>query len=207
MTTLTLFYAPGTCALATRIALNEAGAPYTLEVLDFKQSAQRSPDYLALNPLGRVPALRLEDGTVLTENVALLAYVAQRYPAAQLAPTDPAQFARMQGFNSYLASTVHVAHAHGRRASRWSDDEAAQTTMRAKVPQNMADAFTLIEQHWLGHGGPWVMGAQYTVADAYLFTIASWLEGDQVDIRQFPRVQAHFARMQQRPAVQAALQG
>jgi glutathione S-transferase len=84
---LTLFYAPHTCALATRIALNEAGADYQLQYVDFSQNAQRSGEYLALNPLGRVPALRLEDGsTVLTETVALLAYVAQRFPDAHLAP-------------------------------------------------------------------------------------------------------------------------
>lgn len=205
MNALTLFYAPHTCALATRIALNEAGADYQMQYIDFAQNAQRSGEFLALNPLGRVPALRMEDGTtVVSETVALLAYVAQRFPAAQLAPTDPVQFARMQSFHSYLASTVHVAHAHGRRASRWSDDEAAQATMRAKVSANMAECFALIEAHWLDRG-PWVMGAQYTVADGYLFTIAGWLQGDGVDMAHFPRVADHYQRMQLRPAVQAAL--
>jgi len=204
MNALTLFFAPHTCALATRIALNEAGTDYQMQYIDFAQNAQRSGEYLALNPLGRVPALRLEDGTVLTESLALLAYVAQRFPAAHLAPTDPVQFARMQGFHSFLASTVHVAHAHGRRGSRWADDEAAQASMKAKVAANMADAFALIEAHWLDRG-PWVMGEQYTVADGYLFTVSSWLAGDGVDIAQFPRVADHYQRMQLRPAVQAAL--
>lgn len=202
---LTLFYAPHTCALATRIALNEAGADYQLQYVDFGQNAQRSGEYLALNPLGRVPALRLEDGsTVLTETVALLAYVAQRFPEANLAPTDPAQFARMQGFHSYLASTVHVAHAHGRRAARWADDEHAQVAMQAKVAINMAECCALIEEHWLDRG-PWVMGDTFTVADAYLFTIAGWLKGDGVDIDYFPRLSDHYQRMQLRPSVRAAL--
>ena len=204
MSHLTLFYAPHTCALATRIALNEAGADYQLQYVDFAQQAQRSAEYLALNPLGRVPALRLEDGTVLTESVALLAYVAQRFSDAQLAPTDPVQFARMQSFNSYLASTVHVAHAHKFRGSRWSDDEHAIATMREKVPANMAQCFALIEENWMIRG-PWVMGDTYTVADAYLFTIASWLPGDGVDMAHFPLVADHHQRMQQRPAVRAAL--
>ena len=201
---LTLFYAPNTCALATRIALNEAGADYQLQYVDFSQNAQRSGEYLALNPLGRVPALRVEDGTVLTETVALLAYVAQRFPEARLAPTDPLQFARMQGFHSYLASTVHVAHAHGRRGGRWSDDEAAIASMKDKVASNMADCCALIEEHWLDRG-PWVMGEAFSVADAYLFTIAGWLQGDGVDIAYFPRLADHYQRMQLRPAVRAAI--
>lgn len=202
---LTLFYAPHTCALATRIALNEAGADYQLQYVDFSQNAQRSGEYLALNPLGRVPALRLEDGsTVLTETVALLAYVAQRFPDAHLAPTDPVQFARMQGFHSYLASTVHVAHAHGRRGARWSDDPAAITSMQDKVAANMAECCALIEAHWLDRG-PWVLGETFSVADAYLFTIVGWLHGDGVEIAHFPRLADHYQRMQLRPAVRAAL--
>lgn len=203
MTTLTLFYTPGTCALATRIALEEAGADYQLHLVDFRQQAQRSPEFLAINPLGRVPALRLEDGTVLTENIALLTYIAQRYPQAQLAPTDAQGLAQMQGFNSFMSSTVHVAHAHKGRGSRWSDDPAAHESMKAKVPHNMRDAFTLIEHHHLR--GPWVLGERYSVADAYLFTISGWLALDGVDIAEFPRVAEHHQRMQQRPAVQAAL--
>lgn len=201
---LTLFYAPGTCALAIRIALNEAGADYQLQYVDFAQGAQRSAEYLALNPLGRVPALRVEDGTVLTEAVALLPYIAQRFASAHLAPSDPVQFARMQSFHGYLASTVHVAHAHRKRGSRWADDEHAIAAMQAKVASNMADCFVLIEEHWLGHG-PWVMGEQYTVADGYLFTISSWLAGDGVDMAHFPRVAEHYQRMLQRPAVRAAV--
>ena len=106
MTTLTLYYTPGTCALAVHIALHEAQAGHELVRLDFAAQQQRSPEYLAINPKGRVPALVTEHG-VLTETPALLAYVAQRYAQAQLAPLDPFAFARMQEFNNYLASTVH----------------------------------------------------------------------------------------------------
>ena len=202
---LTLFYAPHTCALATRIALNEAGADYQLQYVDFSQNAQRSGEYLALNPLGRVPAMRLEDGsTVLTETPALLAYVAQRFPEANLAPTEPVAFARMQSFHSFLASTMHVAHAHGRRGARWADDEHAIAAMKDKVAANMADCCALIEEHWLDRG-PWVMGETFTVADGYLFTIAGWLKGDGVDIDYFPRLADHYQRMSLRPSVRAAL--
>jgi glutathione S-transferase len=203
MATLTLYHSPGTCAQAVHIALEEAGAPYTLARVNFAAGQQRTPEYLAINPKGRVPALVTPQG-VLTETAALLAYVAQSFPAARLAPTDAHGFARMQEFHSYLASTVHVAHAHRPRASRWADEPEAQAAMQRKVARNMTECFHLIETHYLGDG-PWVMGEQYTVADGYLFTIGTWLESDGVDIAQFPKVFAHSQRMLQRPAVQRSL--
>ncbi len=201
---LTLYYAPGTCAQAVRIALEEAAAPYRLERLDFSARQQLSPDYLAVNPKGRVPALATPQG-VLTETPALLAYVAQRFPEARLAPADAFGFARMQEVHSYLASTVHVAHAHRPRGSRWADEPEAIAAMQRKVPQNIAECFDLIERHYLQ--GPWVLGDAYSVADGYLFTIAGWLKSDGVDIARFPKVQAHSVRVGAREAVQRALAG
>ncbi|TFW11950.1 glutathione S-transferase [Brevundimonas intermedia] len=198
---LTLYTATGSCSRASHIALEESGLDFEVRLLDFSKPEQREPDYLAINPKGRVPALATDQG-VLTESPAILAHIAALAPAGLLAPTDPFAFARMQAFNLYLATTIHVAHAHGRRASRWSDDAAAQASMAAKVTQNMRDGFALIEA---GLTGDWVMGDAYTVADPYLFTFAGWLETDGVDIAEFPRVQAHFERMQARPAVQRAL--
>jgi glutathione S-transferase len=200
---LRLYFATGTCALATHIALEEAGAAYEAVRLDFAAQAQRSPEYLAVNPKGRVPALVTGSGT-LTETPALLVYVAQRFPAAELVPlSDPFALARVQEFNSYLCSTVHVAHAHGRRGARWADDTAAISAMQRKVPATMTDCFALIEDKLLP--GPWVMGERYTICDAYLFTIASWLEGDGVDTNKLPRVLDHRRRMLARPAVQKAV--
>lgn len=200
---LTLYYAPKTCALASHIALIEAGAPYQLERVNFAEGAQRKPEYLALNPKGRVPALATERGT-LSEGPAILAFIAQSFPAARLAPLDdPFAFAQMQSFNSYLCSTVHVAHAHRFRGSRWADDPAAHLSMQQKVASNMLECFQLIEASMFQ--GPWVMGEAYSVADAYLYTLASWLPGDGVDMAALPKTQAHTQRMEQRPAVQRAL--
>lgn len=200
---LRLYYAPGTCALATHIALEEAGAPYEAVLVDFGSQRQRSPEYLAVNPKGRVPALVTEHGT-LTETPALLCYVAQRFPAAALAPlSDPFALAQLQEFNSYLCATVHVAHAHGRRGTRWADDAAAIEAMKRKVPATMTECFDLIEQKLVK--GPWVMGDRYTICDPYLFTIASWIEGDGVDTTKLPWVMAHRAHMLTRPAVQKAV--
>ncbi len=198
-----LYYAPGTCALATHIALEEAAAPYEAELVDFRSQRQRSPEYLAVNPKGRVPALVTENG-MLTETPALLLFVAQRFPAAELAPLgDPFVLAQVQEFNSYLCSTVHVAHAHRMRGTRWADDLAAIEAMKRKVPENVTQCFELIEHKLLK--GPWVMGDRYTICDPYLFTIASWIEGDGVDITKVPRVMEHRRRMLARPAVQRAV--
>lgn len=197
-----LYWASGTCALASHIALEEAGAKYETIKLDFSTGDQRKPDYLQLNPKGRVPALITERG-ILTETPAILAWIAQMYPAAKLASADPFDFALAQAFNSYLCATVHPAHAHRPRAARWSDDPAAQETMKAKVPQNMSECFALIENDMLK--GPWVMGAAYSICDPYLYTISGWLAADGVDIAKFPRVHDHFKRMNERAAVKAVM--
>jgi len=200
---LTFFFASRTCALATHIALVDAGAAYELRRVDFASGEQQSPAYRAVNPKGRVPALVTPHG-VLTETPALLAYLAQSFPAAGLAPLDaPFAFGEIQAFNSYLSSTVHVAHAHGPRANRWADDPAAQAAMKAKVPQSVGAAFALIEEGLLK--GPFVMGTTYSIADPYLFTVARWLEGDGVDTARLPRVMAHRAMMAVRPSVLRAL--
>ena len=199
---LTLYYATGSCALASHIALEEAGAPYTAERLMLKQNDQRKPEYLKINPKGRVPALVTDHG-ILTETPAILAYIAQSFPAAKLIPADPWSFAQVQSFNSYLCSTVHVAHAHGGRGTRWADDPAALEAMKKKVTQNMTDCFALIEREMVR--GPWVAGDAYTIADPYLYTISGWLKADGVDVAQFPKVAAHRQKMEARPAVQRVL--
>ncbi|OHV85740.1 glutathione S-transferase family protein [Ensifer sp. LCM 4579] len=200
---LKLYYTPATCSLASHIALEEVGVVYEAHRVDFSKAEQTRPEYLAVNPKGRVPALVTERGT-LTETPAILTYIAQSFPEAELAPLDdPFEFARLQSFLSYLCSTVHVAHAHARRGARWADDPAAQEAMKAKVPRNMADCFSLIESSTFA--GPFVMGEVFTIADPYLFTIAGWLEGDGVDPAQFPKVFEHRNRMAERPAVARVL--
>ena len=199
---LKLFYSPGACSLASHIALEEAGVPYELARLNFKADDQRKPEYLKVNPKGRVPALVTDRG-ILTESPAILAYIAQAYPAAKLVPTDPFDFARAQAFNSYLCSTVHVSHAHRVRGNRWVDDPAALKEMQRKVPETVGAAFALIENGMLE--GPWVMGKDYSICDGYLFTMAQWLEGDGVDLSKLPRVMEHRARVAERPAVKRAL--
>ncbi len=200
---LTLFYAPGACSRASHIALREAGAEFELRPVDFANAEQRGDAYRRVNPKGRVPALATDRG-VLTETPAILAYVAQTFPEANLAPLDdPFEFARLQAFTSYLCATVHVAHAHSRRGERWADDEAAIAEMKRKAPEVMAECFELIENQMFA--GPWVMGKAYSIADPYLFTITQWLPGHRVNVARYPKIRDHLQRMSARPAVAEAL--
>jgi glutathione S-transferase len=200
---LKLYYAADTCSLASHIALEEAGADYALARINFAQNEQRSPDYLAINPKGRLPAMVTDRG-ILTETPAMLVFIAQSLPHARLAPLDDAfAFAEVQAFNSFLCSTLHVAHAHRMRGQRWADDEAAIAAMKRKVPDSVGACYDLIERHMFR--GPWVMGEAYTICDPYLFTIAQWMEGDGVDPARFRRVADHRRRMSERPAVRTAI--
>lgn len=199
----TLYYAFNTCSLATYIALEDARAEYELRRIDFTRTEQQSPDYLKVNPKARVPAMVTPRG-VLTETPAMLAFVAQSFPEAALAPLDDAfAFAEMQSFNSYLCSTLHVAHAHRVRGYRWAYEASSFADMQRKVPELVSACYDLIETGMLR--GPWVMGNDYTVADPYLFTLAQWLEDDGVNAEQFPRVIEHRNRMAERPSVKRAI--
>ena len=197
-----LFYASDTCSLASHIALEDAGADYSTARISFANDEQRKPEYLAINPKGRAPALVTDKG-VLTETPAILAFIAQSFPQARLAPLDdPFGFAEVQAFNSYLCSTLHVAHAHRMRGNRWADDPAAIADMQRKVPQSVGACYEIVEHEMLG---PWVMGDAFSICDPYLFTLAQWMEADGVDPLRFPKVRDHRKRMSERAAVKEAI--
>jgi glutathione S-transferase len=198
-----LYYTADTCSLASHIALNDAGADYSTVRISFASEEQRKPEYLAINPKGRVPALVTDRG-ILTETPAMLAFIAQSFPEARLAPLDdPFRFAQVQAFNSYLCSTLHVAHSHRMRGNRWASDPASFADMQRKVPESVAACYRLIEDGMLA--GPWVMGETYTICDPYLFTMSQWMEGDGVDPARFPGVSEHRRRMSERPQVRDAI--
>lgn len=200
---LKLYFTPHTCSLASHIALEDAGATYSTERISFSAEQQKSPEFVAINPKARVPALVTERG-VLTETPAMLAFIAQSFPQANLAPLNDAfAFAEVQAFNSYLCSTVHIAHAHRMRGYRWATDPAAIADMQRKVPQSVTASFELIENGMLK--GPWVMGEAYTICDPYLFTLSQWLEGDGADLARLPRVLDFRRRMSERPTVRKAI--
>ena len=194
---LKLYYSPGACAMASHIALEEAGADYELQKIDLKKGEQRTPEYLAVNPAGSTPAMATEQG-VITQNVAILAYVAQTHPQAKLAPLDDAYaFARMQGFNAWLASSLHpaIGKVLFSRLEGAARDEALELALTK---------YDLAEQHLLA--GPWALGADHSVTDGYLMVFTRWArQADLLDKARFPGLNAHLDRVQSRPAVQRAL--
>ena len=198
-----LYYSPGSCALASHIALEESRTDYEAIRIDFGSAQQKSSEFLEVNPKGRVPALVTERG-ILTETPAILFFLAQSFPGVNMAPLeDPFALAEAQSFNSYLCATVHVAHAHRGRGERWAYEESSFKDMRRKVPESVSACFQLIEDTLIE--GPWVLGDTYSMCDPYLYTVARWMEGDGVDINRFPKVKAQFDAIEARPAAARAI--
>ncbi|MGX9355620.1 glutathione S-transferase family protein [Roseobacteraceae bacterium S113] len=198
---LQFFYAPNTISVATAIALHEAGLAYEARPVSFADGDQKKPEYLAINPKARVPALVTEQG-VLTETGALLDYVAALAPQTGLMPADPYAAAQVRSLIHYLASTMHVNHAHRMRGSRWAKEESSFADMRAMVPETMTASTQFMEDHIQG---PLLFGEAITAADCHYFTICTWLEGDGVDNSAFPKTMAFMDAMRARPSVQAVM--
>jgi glutathione S-transferase len=194
---LNLHYAPGTISAAVAITLHEAGLEFSTTRVDFKSAEQTTAAYHSINPKGRVPALETPQG-VLTETGAILEYIAAIAPNSTLVPTDPFAAANMRALMYYLASTMHINHAHGMRGARWASQQSSFKDMAAKVPETMAASCAYVETLITG---PLVMGTNLTLADPYLFTVCSWLKGDGVDISAYPKLAAFFASMKTRPSV------
>ena len=195
-----LYYAPGTISVAVAIALEEAGLDYEAVKIDFANKEQLSPAYAQINPKSRVPALAVEGG-ILTETGALLDYIADITPEAGLRPSDPVLCARMREVMYYLASTMHVNHAHKLRGSRWASKTSSYKDMQAKVPQTMADSCAHLSQY--GLRGPFVLGDEVSLADCYLYVVCTWLKGDGVSLAEFPKIQSFMTAMEQRDSLRA----
>ncbi|MES0862297.1 glutathione S-transferase family protein [Ruegeria sp. SCPT10] len=195
-----LYYAPRTISVAIAIALEEAGLDYEAIKLDFAGGEQTKPAYKQINPKGRVPALAV-DGGILTETGALLEFIAAKAPEAGLVPADPVMAARMREVMFYLASTMHVNHAHKQRGHRWADKESSWKDMTAKVAETMTASCDYISAN--GLRGPFVLGEVVSLADAYLYVVCSWLEGDGVDVSAFTKIVAFREAMEARASVQA----
>ena len=198
---LKLYYAPGTISIAVAIALEEAGLAYEPIKVDFGSAAQTKPDYLAINPKGRVPALVTQNGTILTETGALLDYIAALAPEAGLIPSDPEDAAHMRSVMYYMASTMHVAHAHKMRGSRWADQQSSWEDMQAKVPETVAASAAFVQSDCLRGG--YVMGDSFSLADPYVYMVCSWMDGDGVPPRDYPAIEAFLANMESRASVKA----
>jgi len=200
---LTLYYSPGACSLAPHIALEEAGAPYTLQLVSITKGEHHAPEYLNVNPRGKVPTLKTDEG-MLTENVAILTYLARSFPHAKLLPEEPIGMARCLSHMAYLSNTVHPAFTHIVRPSRFATDESARENVKATGREN---AWTLLQElDALLAGKEWVLGPQYSAADPYTLVIYGWGKHNRMAVEQLRNYTAFKDRMLQRPAVQKVLE-
>ena len=199
------FYIAGACSVAPHIVLEESGAEYEEVAIDYQAGDHRKPEFLRLNPKGFVGVLVTDRGPI-NENPAIMAYVAQQYPEANLIPNDPFDFAQVQSFNMFLASAVHVTFRHLSRPTLFADGPEAAKALADKVPEMTHKYFSMIEEQ-LSDGRTWIHGEDFTISDPYLFIYASYLQrGDRGDPDLFPLVRAHRERVLARPATQRVLE-
>jgi glutathione S-transferase len=193
-----LYYFPGACSLGIHVLLEEAGAVYETALVDFTKGEQNGAAYLAVNPKGKVPAVALDEGGVLTEWPAIAAWIAAEYPAAKLVPAAPLAAARVLEMVAYVNSTVHSqGFARMVRSGAFAPNPEDKEAVKARGKEIFAEGFELIAKA-LGDG-PFVAGAEFSIADAALFYVEQWAK---VTKQPLPAViEAHYERMLARPAV------
>lgn len=197
-----LYYAPGACSLVSHIALEETGLPYETQRLNLAEGDQRKPEYLALNPRGRVPTVVI-DGEVLTENVGILAYLAGGYPKTNLWPKDTWHQAKAVSTMAWLSNTVHPTFAQVFRTERFVDGAAAQEALKAKARERYLGYLREIDG--LLAGRKWAVGNSYTVVDPYLLVFYRWGNRSQMPVNSLPNYTALVERVMARPAVKKVM--
>lgn len=201
--TLKLYYSPGACSLAPHIVLHEAGASYEGCPVPIREGAHLRPDYLAINRKGRVPALAV-DGTIVTENVAILNYLGRRFPDSGVLPIDDLMlFARCNELLSFYAASVHVAFGQYWRMERFAGDEGLHPAIKEAGRRAILEYYDEIET--LAAAGDWFVGERFTVADTYPLVFYRWGGLIGVDMSAYPHWSAHTERMLRRPAVARTL--
>jgi glutathione S-transferase len=193
-----LYYAPGACSLASHIALQESGLPFEIDKLNVPaKTTSTGEDYMQINPKGYVPAIRLNDGSVLTEGAVILQYIADQKPDSGLAPkAGTMERYRLQEWLNFIGTEIHKSY--GPLFNKTTTDDA-RNSARILLSKRLAYVESQLANK------PYLMGGSFTVADAYLFVTLSWSDHAGFDLGQFPRIKEYVARIGARPAVQAAM--
>ena len=191
-----LYFAPGACSLHPHITLREAGLAFDLVRVDLRaHKLHDGSDYYAINPKGYVPALELDDGSILTEGAVIDQYVADRKPETKLIPpAGTMERYRAQEWLNFMAAEIHKTFG-----PLFGSDEAAKVAPRARLAKRFDFVAKTLESQ------PYLLGDTFTVADAYLYNMLRWTTSTKVDLEPWPALKAFFARVDARPAVQAAL--
>ena len=199
-----LYFSPGAVSMATHIALEEVGVPYTLEPILIKEGQQLSERYRRVHPLGRLPALEIEPGVVLTETPALLSYLAELSPQLALMPEGGLSRARANEWMSLLASAVHVTFISFFRPDRYTSDEAARAALKVDGQERFFDLLRYVDGRLPDRG--FVLGESYSLVDAYLTVFFLWARRFELPVQELPRYARLAAAVLPRPAVRRALE-
>ncbi|WP_244848101.1 glutathione transferase GstA [Caballeronia sp. SL2Y3] len=193
-----LFYKAGACSLASHIVLEESGLPYEIEAVDLKTKVTASgADFMAINPKGYVPALQLDDGNVLTEGPAIMQYIADQVPGKHLAPlADAMSRYRLQGWLTFIGTELHKNFSP-------FFNPAATSEWKAAAMANLERRLAYVAKHI--DDKQYLLGNEYSIGDAYLFTVLGWASFIDLDLNKWPALTAYQARVAARPAVQAAM--
>jgi glutathione S-transferase len=200
-----LYWGEHTCAIGSHILLEESGVPYETEKIDVAGGGTQRPEFLAINPKGKVPALLRDDGSVLTEFGAIATWLARRFPDAALLPADPEREARALELLDYAVGTIH-GQGFGRifLTERFEPQDPVHQTLglgsgsvKKQGREIVEQGFAIVAAQW--HGGDWAVGDRFSIADAALFYCERW--APQVDIALPPPLADHLDRMKARPAV------
>jgi glutathione S-transferase len=197
-----LYYAPGACSFASHVAIEEVGIPYETQKLSLADGDQRKPEYLRLNPRGRVPTVVVDDH-VLTENVGILSYFGGGYPQAGLWPKKTWDQAKLMSTLAWLSNSVHPAFGHLFRPARYADGDAAQEAVKAKAHESFQGYLEEIDKLLEGH--KWAVANQYTVADPYLLVFYRWGNRAKMPVHNLKNYSALVQRVMARPAVKKVM--
>lgn len=196
-----LYTMPGTCALAPNIAVAWLDAPVTIR--NMEQGDQKTDAYRAINPQGKVPALRFEDGDVLTEAAAILAYLGAEH-GGEAYGRDKSLGRKEAEALSYMTSEVHATYAPHFAAATFADDKDAQEEVKAHAYAKLAEHYAQLEATLRAAGGVWYLG-QRSFADAYLYVLTRWIDQTPMAIADYPALKDHRSRMEDDDGVQLAL--
>ncbi|OFZ90070.1 MAG: hypothetical protein A2V78_06745 [Betaproteobacteria bacterium RBG_16_64_18] len=196
---LTLFYAPGACSMAAHVVLEESGEKYQTHRLNLSKGEQKTAEYMKIHPLGRVPALKLDDGSPLAENTAILPYLGKRF---DMWPTDLIKEAKALSVVGFFASSVHPAHGHIGRPERYTADTAAFPGIQAMGKKTFHDYLKQIDAMYAGR--EWLSDT-YSVLDPYALVFYNWGVKRELPVAALKHYTAFKDRMLERPAVQRVL--
>ncbi len=197
-----LFYAPGSCALGIHVVLEETGAPYETQRINFAEREQHSAAYRAVNPKGKVPALQRDDGSILTEFQAIALYLGLTHPEKRLVPSDIDRQARMMEAMDFVVGTIHAAGFRRLfRPAEFAPNESDHDAVKARGLEVITQGFALVEKDL--EGKDWIVG-DFSLADAALFYPSFWAAA-RLKLPLSANLQGHYQRMMSRPSVRKAL--